>query len=76
MDTINSLPSRRSKLDIPAGLPNDVRLLSTQEVAALMGVSPKTIRRLLDAGKLPQIVRIGRLIRWRENDIITMIRGL
>jgi excisionase family DNA binding protein len=76
MDSTTSLPSHRSKLDIPAGLPNDVRLLNTQDVAALLGVSPKTIRRLLDAGKLPQIVRIGRLIRWRENDIINMIRGL
>jgi excisionase family DNA binding protein len=60
----------------PAGIPNDVRLLNTQEVAALMGVSIKTIRRMLDAGKLPQIVRIGRLIRWRENDIVAMIRSL
>lgn len=76
MDATTSLHNLRSKFDIPVGLPNDVRLLNTQEVAALMGVSPKTIRRLLDAGKLPQIVRIGRLIRWRENDIITMIRDL
>lgn len=68
--------NHRDGTRLPSGLPNDVRLLNTSEVAALMGVSPKTIRRLLDAGKLPQMVRVGRLIRWRENDIISMIRSL
>jgi excisionase family DNA binding protein len=40
------------------------RLGDTKCVAALLNVSEKTIRRMTDAGKLPGVLRIGRLLRY------------
>lgn len=39
------------------------RLGSVKAAATILGVAEKTIRRLIDAGKLPGVCRIGRLIR-------------
>jgi predicted DNA-binding transcriptional regulator AlpA len=64
---------RKAELVPPTGIE---RLLSTEQVAAAMCVSVRTIRRRQDAGKMPPIVRAGRLVRWREGDIVAMIRGM
>jgi excisionase family DNA binding protein len=45
------------------------RLLSTAEVAALLGCSPRHIRRLLAAGKFPEPRLVGELSRWPEIQI-------
>jgi predicted DNA-binding transcriptional regulator AlpA len=34
-----------------------------------MQVSPRTLWRLLSAGKLPEPIRVGRSVRWRMSDI-------
>jgi prophage regulatory protein len=39
-------------------------LLDTRQVAALLGCSPRTVRRLADAGAMPPPVKLGGLIRW------------
>lgn len=44
-------------------------LLTAEEVAAMLGVSERTLWRLLSAGKIPQPVRIGRNTRWRVAEI-------
>lgn len=44
-------------------------LLSVKEVAALLACSPRHVRRLADAGKMPQPVRLGALIRWDQSAI-------
>jgi excisionase family DNA binding protein len=44
------------------------RLLTTDEVAAALGVSPTTAKRLTRSGELP-CVRIGRLVRYRRVDL-------
>jgi excisionase family DNA binding protein len=43
------------------------RLLNTNEVAAILGVSPRTVKRLLARG-LP-CVRLGRSIRVSQRDL-------
>lgn len=48
-------------------------LLSVAEVARRLGVSPKTVRRLIDS-KAIVIHRIGRQIRISEADLATYIR--
>jgi excisionase family DNA binding protein len=39
-------------------------LLDVEQVAGLLGVSPRHVRRLTDAGKCPQPVRLGKCARW------------
>ena len=53
--------------------PADIRspLSDVEGVAALLHCSVKTVRRLVDAGKIPGVVRIGRLMRFD----LTVISG-
>jgi excisionase family DNA binding protein len=48
------------------------RLLSVQQVAARLGVSQVTVRRLYRAGKIPAS-RVGRLIRIAEPAVDTYL---
>lgn len=40
------------------------RLVDVQDVARIMGISAKGVRRQVDAGQLPGVIRVGRLIRF------------
>ena len=44
------------------------RLLTMHQVAELLCVSLRTVKRLLARGELP-VVRVGRLVRVREDDL-------
>ncbi len=56
---------------------SEPRLLVIREVAAMLRVSERTIRRLEQRGKFPAAIRIGSSMRWREADIKNWIeRGL
>ena len=44
-------------------------LLTADEVAAMLGVSERTLWRLLSAGKVPKPVRFGRNTRWRMAEV-------
>lgn len=46
-----------------------ITLMNAEEVAAMLGVSERTLWRLLSAGKFPQPVRFGRSTRWRLSDV-------
>jgi len=48
--------------------PNSI-LLTDKQVATLLSMSSRTIRRLSDAGKMPLPLRIGGCVRWRKIDI-------
>ena len=48
------------------------RLLSVAMVATCLGVSTKTVRRLIKDGQLPSH-RVGRLIRISETDLAVFI---
>ncbi len=52
-------------------LPSGATLYSVAEVAAIMGVSRRTIKKWLDAGDLPhlRLGEDGRLIRIRSDDV-------
>lgn len=61
---------------IPAGfvtdalsLPRDVEYLTIGQVANILGVSEKTVRRRVHDGTLPPPEKFGRLSRWRRLDI-------
>jgi len=48
-------------------------LLTIDDVAAFLRVSPSTVRRLVDRGELRPPIHVGRSIRWRETDLRSWI---
>lgn len=49
-------------------------LLDVNAIAALLGASSRTVRRLADSGRMPRPVSLGRVIRWRRTEIEEWIR--
>jgi len=45
------------------------KLITVRELSGLLGMSKRTIWRLLSAGQVPQPVRIGRSTRWRLDEV-------
>jgi excisionase family DNA binding protein len=48
-------------------------LYRVDDVAQLLQCSTRNIWKLSDAGAMPELVRVGRLVRWRVKDIDTWI---
>lgn len=44
-------------------------LVTVQEVAEMLSMSPRQVWRLVSAGKLPQPKRQGSMTRWRSSEI-------
>jgi excisionase family DNA binding protein len=56
--------------------PSDLaRLINASEAAERLGVSVRTLRRLVDAGHGPAPVRVGRCLRWRLDEVSDWIRA-
>lgn len=49
-------------------------LLTTAEVARLLGVSPATLERWRAAGRGPRYFRYGRTVRYRYADLEAFVR--
>ena len=45
------------------------RLLSVGDLAELLQIDPKTVRRWREAGKLPPGIEIGGIVRWRSENV-------
>jgi excisionase family DNA binding protein len=45
------------------------RLLPKSEVAKLLGISPRSLYRLVADGKFPAPIKLGQLSRWRQSDV-------
>jgi len=52
-----------------------MQLLRDEQVAKLLGVSRRQIWKLLSAGVMPEPVRVGGSVRWREADIVNWIQA-
>lgn len=52
------------------------KMLSKQELAALLKVSVKTIDNWLSQGRGPKSIRIGRLIRFKQSEVELFIQQL
>jgi len=50
-------------------IPETKTLLNAEEVAAMLGISERTLWRLRSAGKVPEPVRFGRCTRWHLADV-------
>jgi excisionase family DNA binding protein len=49
------------------------RILTQDEAAQLLGLSPRTLERHRMAGTGPRFSRLGRLIRYRETDLVEFV---
>ena len=49
--------------------------LGVNQVAQLLGLSKRTIYRLLDAGKIPKPIQLGGTVRWPRTDIELFIEA-
>jgi predicted DNA-binding transcriptional regulator AlpA len=56
--------SFKSQVESPAA-----ELLDVRSVAALFGCSTRHVYRLSDAGRMPQPVKLGALVRWTRRQI-------
>ena len=50
-------------------------LLTAAQIAVLLNISKRQVWRLVSGGQLPGLVKIGRLSRWRRDDIEKWIRA-
>lgn len=50
-------------------------LLRIGELAELLRVSPRHLRRLADSGRMPAPVRLGHSLRWRRADLLAWIEA-
>jgi predicted DNA-binding transcriptional regulator AlpA len=51
-------------------------LITASELAAILAVNPRTLRRMAAAGELPKSVSITSKPRWRRSDVAKFIKGL
>ena len=54
----------------------DIVLLRVEQVAEALGISKRTVWRLVSGGQLPQPVAIGRCKRWKQGDVERFVAGL
>lgn len=77
-DAANDLLARQAEAALgrqAQGIANESGLLDVNQVAALLGCSPRHVYRLVDAGKMPQPVRLGALVRWSRASLSEWIAG-
>jgi predicted DNA-binding transcriptional regulator AlpA len=68
-----------SHLEAPDGATNVVlakRLLSAHDVAEIVGVDAKTIRRWRNEGRMPRGLDFGGIVRWRPETIDAWLEDL
>jgi len=53
--------------------PSRVRMIDVRELAEILRCSPRTVHRLVDAGRAPAPCRLGALVRWSIDAIETWI---
>ncbi len=52
------------KQNISPNLPSQPAMLTATGVAAMLACSPRTVYRLVDAGRIPPPAKIGGMVRW------------
>ena len=66
----------RRAYSITSRLPReDYTMINDRQLAERLGVCRASIWRLLSAGRLPEPIRLGRNVRWRENEITDWINA-
>jgi excisionase family DNA binding protein len=58
-----------------ASVPEQSCLIDVGKVAVLLACSVKQIYRMADSGRMPRPVKLGRLNRWRRDEIEAWIQA-
>lgn len=53
--------------------PSPPALLDARAAAALLTCSPRPLLRLAETGRCPAPVRLGHLVRWRRDELLTWL---
>ena len=48
---------------------DETLLIPAEKVAEMLGISKRTLWRLLSAEKLPEPIRLGSVVRWNKEEI-------
>lgn len=67
---------RKSQNQVPPSFPAGKRLLDANGVAAVFGISVRTVDRMVIKGELPTPVKVNGQRRWREQDILDALDDL
>lgn len=73
---------RRSRPDLDAHEPQTARfstgerLVSSDELAALLGLTVGTVRWMKHDGQLPPAAKVGRRLVWKESEILAWLDEL
>lgn len=51
-------------------------LINARDIATQLGVSVRKLEQMIERGELPPYIRVGRVRKWRSQDIDTWIDGL
>lgn len=54
---------------------NGQKMLNCREVAEILSLTPRTIRRLNEEGKLPAALKIGGSLRWSPTQLESFLEG-
>jgi predicted DNA-binding transcriptional regulator AlpA len=57
-------------MSVPVSVPAELSVIGAKQLAAMLCLSTRTLRRLASAGRLPSPLHIGRAVRWRVADIL------
>ncbi len=55
-------------------MPEEIEWLSTAKAASRLGITPRTLYRLVDEGQLPAY-KLGRVIRLKQAEVDAFIEG-
>ncbi len=62
------MPSAADRVATP-----EPALLDVRDAAVLCGFSPKHVRRLSSTGQMPAPAKLGRILRWSRQELLTWI---
>ncbi len=62
-------PDQRLMVAVDAATEPSAPLLAVADLARLLNVTEKTVRRWRDEGRLPNAIVVGGVVRWRPEDI-------
>lgn len=65
--------NKRTRNDLP---PENVLMLSLEEVAAMLCIGQSTVRKLSKDGDFPRGLKLGSATRWRMSDIRAWVDSL
>jgi excisionase family DNA binding protein len=74
VSTLRAGADPQPEKEVPKPAETPAELLDVNAVATQLGASSRTVRRLVDCGKMPRPISLGRAVRWRRTEVEEWIR--